>query len=60
MKNERLKQVIMSILIGTAISLLTVLCQELITWLQSFDATTIGVTAGIARNIYVWRTPHIS
>lgn len=48
MTKETLKQALMAIIVGVAISLITQTAQALVSWLQSFDATAFGSTVGTA------------
>ena len=48
---ENLKQALISIAIGTAISVLTVLFQYVIEWLKNIPAEVPGAIVGMARYI---------
>ena len=47
-KKESLKQILIAVLIGTAISFLTNLTQGLLSWLQNIDLSSTGSVAGAA------------
>lgn len=49
-----LKQAVISILIGTAISILTVLFQALTGWLTEVKPEVPGVLLGIAKYLHSW------
>jgi hypothetical protein len=50
------KQMILSILVGTAISLLTILFQYGVEWLRNIPAEAPGALVGMAHYISKWRS----
>lgn len=49
MTKENLKQALISIIVGTAISALTVLFQHAVAWLNSIPAEVPGAVVGMAK-----------
>lgn len=60
MDKEALKKAITSILIGTTISLMTVLFQTLVHWLQANVTTVTGVAFGIWHHLASWKTDQVA
>lgn len=52
---EALRHAFVSIAIGTAISLLTILFQFVVEWLQGIQPEVPGVVAGIGNYLNKWR-----
>lgn len=53
---ESLKQAIISIAIGTSISILTVLFQATIDWLNSIQPEIPGAIIGMAKYLHSWKS----
>ena len=57
---DNLKQAVMSIAICAVISIITVVFQELLNWLQTMDPQVPGAVVGIARFYSKWKpTLHV-
>lgn len=52
---DGIKQTALSIVIGAAISLITIIMQEAVGYLQSMDPATLGVIVGVGRQLTRWR-----
>jgi len=57
-RKELLKQAIYSVLIGTAISLLTIFFQFIVDWLNTIPAEVTGSVGGMVRYL-VWAKLHL-
>lgn len=56
MSKQELKQALISLAIGTAISLITLLAQYAVAWLQTVPAELPGSAAGMIS--YLWKVRH--
>lgn len=53
-----IKQALMSIAVGAAISILTVLFQYAVEWLRNIPAEVPGAVVGMAKYLTSWRLNH--
>lgn len=55
---DHLKQALISIAIGTVISILTVLFQEVVQWLKHIQPEVPGAVVGMGRYLIKWTSHH--
>lgn len=59
MNKNHLKQVVLTICIGAAINIVTVLAQYFIEWLQTIPAEVPGTIVGVAKYL-AWSSKNLS